>query len=173
MVKKKHVKMTIDDVAEKAGVSIKTVSRVVNNESNVRSAARERVLKVIKAYNYKPNTSARNLAAHRSFLIALLYDNPSAHYVSDLQIGALARCHHEGYFLLVEHCDSESADAGKSLKQQLARSNLDRLILTPPLCDQEELLEVLNQNKIPYVRIAPNIQFDQFRMKACSRIKAS
>lgn len=158
--KKKHVKATINDVAEKAGVSIKTVSRVVNNERNVRPITRERVLKVVQALNYKPNTSARSLAADRSFLIALLYDNPSAIYVSDLQLGALAKCHDEGYFLLVEQCDSEGKDVGKKIKQLLTRSSLDGLILTPPLCDREELLEILNQNKMPYVRIAPNTRLE-------------
>ena len=58
-------KATIDDVSALAGVSIKTVSRVVNNEPNVRSSTRERVLAAIKQLNYSPNPSARSLAARR------------------------------------------------------------------------------------------------------------
>ena len=72
-------KATIDDVAELAGVSMKTVSRVVNQEPNVRASTREKVEAAIKTLNYRPNQSARNLASHRSHLIALIYDDPSAY----------------------------------------------------------------------------------------------
>ena len=67
---------TIDDVAELAGVSIKTVSRVVNKEPNVREETREKVEKAITQLHYRPNVSARNLASQRSRLIALVYDDP-------------------------------------------------------------------------------------------------
>ena len=63
-------KVTIDDVAELAGVSIKTVSRVVNQEPNVREATRLKVSKAVDALNYRPNLSARNLASLQSRLIA-------------------------------------------------------------------------------------------------------
>ena len=59
-------KVTIFDVAERAGVSIKTVSRVVNREPNVRDSTRERVEQAIAALNYKPDQSARNLASQRT-----------------------------------------------------------------------------------------------------------
>ena len=65
-------KAKIDDVAKLAGVSIKTVSRVVNNEPNVREATRAKVEKAIAELNYRPNLAARNLASHHSHLIALI-----------------------------------------------------------------------------------------------------
>ncbi|MEO1203878.1 MAG: LacI family DNA-binding transcriptional regulator, partial [Pseudomonadota bacterium] len=67
-------KSTIDDVASLAGVSIKTVSRVVNREPNVRQSTREKVEKAISSLRYRPNISARNLASHKSHLIVLVYD---------------------------------------------------------------------------------------------------
>ncbi len=65
-------KATIDDVARLAGVSIKTVSRVVNREQNVRESTRDRVQQAIEELNYRPNLSARNLASLRSHLIVLV-----------------------------------------------------------------------------------------------------
>ena len=59
-------KVTIDDVADLAGVSIKTVSRVVNREPNVRDSTREAVEHAIAELNYRPNQSARDLASRRS-----------------------------------------------------------------------------------------------------------
>ena len=57
---------TVYDVAELAGVSIKTVSRVVNSEAHVRPSTKERVDVAIVALNYQPDESARLLASHRS-----------------------------------------------------------------------------------------------------------
>jgi LacI family transcriptional regulator len=73
--------VTIDDVVELAGVSIKTVPRVLNQEPHVREATRERVLEAAKQLDYTPNVSARALAGSRSYLIGLYYDNPSPGYV--------------------------------------------------------------------------------------------
>ena len=64
---------TITDVARQAGVSIKTVSRVMNNEPNVKDATKEKVQKAALALNYEPNLSARMLAGSKSFAIALIY----------------------------------------------------------------------------------------------------
>ena len=72
---------TIDDVAKAAGVAIKTVSRVLNDEPNVREETRARVQAVVKALNYHPSLSARSLAGRRSYLVGLVYGNPSANYV--------------------------------------------------------------------------------------------
>ena len=86
---------TIFDVAELAGVSIKTVSRVVNSEPNVRDSTRVRVEKAVAELSYRPDQSARNLAGNRSPLIGLIYDDPSAYkipsagYVIRMQAGAL------------------------------------------------------------------------------------
>ena len=59
-------KATIFDVADLAGVSIKTVSRVVNSEPNVRPATKEKVDRAIARLNYRPSQAARKLASHRS-----------------------------------------------------------------------------------------------------------
>lgn len=59
-------KATMTDVANLAGVSLKTVSRVVNNEPNVRSSTRKRVDEAIERLDYQPNQAARNLASYRS-----------------------------------------------------------------------------------------------------------
>ena len=85
-------KVTINSVASHAGVSKKTVSRVLNNEPNVSAATREKVLAVFKELDYTPNPIARGLAQNRSFIIGCLYDNPSKSYITRVQTGALAAC---------------------------------------------------------------------------------
>ncbi len=147
---------SINDVAKAAGVAIKTVSRVLNNEPNVREETRAQVLEAVKRLNYHPSLSARSLASRRSYLVGLVYDNPSANYTIEVQRGALARCR-EGKFLLLLH---EVAGRGDELiKDILAfanRTHLDGLIITPPLSESAELIRVLDAEGPPFVRIAPN-----------------
>ena len=69
--------VTIKDVSKDAGVSIKTVSRVINNEDNVSESTKEKVLKSVTKLGFKPNKSAQSLRSKRSYMIALLYDNPN------------------------------------------------------------------------------------------------
>ena len=91
-------KATIKDVAKLAGVSFKTVSRVVNNEPNVGEKMKKQVWDAIAALDYQPNVSARQLRGAASF-IALIYDNPNSHYVIELQHGILEVCREQGFEL--------------------------------------------------------------------------
>jgi len=73
-------RVTLEDVAKKAGVSFKTVSRVLNNESNVASKTLERVRQAIAELNYVPNSAARRLSRGKAMSIGF-DDNPYASMV--------------------------------------------------------------------------------------------
>ena len=77
--------VTINDVARFAGVSKKTVSRVINNEINVSVETRDKVMAVINQLGFKRNPLGMALAKNRSLFIALLADNPSPGYLQKLQ----------------------------------------------------------------------------------------
>lgn len=152
-------KPTIDDVAALAGVSIKTVSRVVNGEPNVRAATREKVERAIAALGWRPNPAARDLAARRSRLIALVYDDPahyeapSAGYVVQLQSGALAACRAAPHELLIHPCDFRDPGTLQELTEMVRHSRPRGLLLAPPLCDMPEVLQALSGAGV--VRISP------------------
>ncbi|MFL0797449.1 MAG: LacI family DNA-binding transcriptional regulator [Cellvibrionaceae bacterium] len=148
-------KATIDDVAKHAGVSIKTVSRVVNGEPNVREMTRRRVQEAIDELHYRPNSSARSLAANKSFLIGLLYDNPVPSYIMDVQNGILGSCREKGYNLLIHPCDFSKNTIADDILQLVKQSRVDGLILTPPLSDNIDVIETLKENSILFVSIAP------------------
>lgn len=141
--------VTIDDVAAHAGVSIKTVSRVVNKEPNVRAKTREKVQEAIKALNYRPNQSARGLAGRRSYLIGLLYDNPSPNYLANLQAGVLKTCQEASYGLAL--CPVVyGADAFvENTIAWIRQSAIDGVLLTPPLSDSELLVDAIRAAGIP------------------------
>lgn len=152
---------TIDDVAELAGVSIKTVSRVVNREPNVRISTREKVEAAIAELNYRPNKAARNLASHHSHLIALIYDDPSVYkipsagYVVSMQQGALAVCRQENYELLIHPCRFRDRDVSADLQALLEGVRPDGIILAAPLSNLPKIGRVIEATGIPLVRISP------------------
>jgi LacI family transcriptional regulator len=68
---------TIKDVAERAQVSLKTVSRVINDEPSVQARTRERVQQAIAELGYQPDPSARSLRSAQPYALGLVYDNPT------------------------------------------------------------------------------------------------
>jgi len=145
----------LDDVAKLAGVSAKTVSRVVNQEPRVSPETRAKVLRIIEELNYRPNKSAQSLAADRSLLIGLLYDNPSAAYITALQSGVLRACDRFGYGLVIHPCDHQGADLLEKLQILLTSTRLDGVVLSPPFTENRALLALLEEYETPFVLISP------------------
>lgn len=146
---------TIHDVATAAGVSIKTVSRVLNNEAHVSKETRRKVEQAVEALDFRPSLAARALAGGRSYQIALLYDNPSPYYVYHMQSGARDRSRELGFRLIFQECDVHSARFIDEVKALIDETHVDGLILSPPVTDQPGLLALLTRRKVPFVRIAP------------------
>ena len=146
---------TITDVAEKAGVSMKTVSRVMNQEAGVHPQTREQVLKVVADLKYRPKLSARSLAGARSFLIGLLYYDPSAAFVGGVQRGATLRCREAGYHLVVESLHNDAPDLEQQVFRMVSTLQPDGMILTPPLCDNHQVLKALRESQTPCVLVSP------------------
>ena len=154
-------KATIDDVAELAGVSIKTVSRVVNREPNVRDSTRAKVEKAIAKLNYRPNLSARNLASYHSHLIGLIYDDPSAYeipsagYVIRMQQGVLRACGTANYELLIHPCRYRSKDIADELKALIEQVRPDGIVLAAPLSNMPKIVSAITATGTPFVRVSP------------------
>jgi len=147
---------TIDDVAELAGVSIKTVSRVFNQAPNVRPETRNKVVAAAETLDYRPNLSARQLASNRTFLVGMLYQNPDPEnendYVTAVQSGCLQACQENGYYLLINPCRADSPDL---LREVLGlHRQVDGFIVLQPLSDVQGLNQLLLENNIPCVRVS-------------------
>ena len=147
---------TIDDVAARAGVSIKTVSRVLNDEPGVRAETRTRVRAVMAELNYNPSLHARSLAGRRSNLLGLVYDNPSPSYVFAVQNGAMAKSRDANFRLLVLSCQNLRERTVEEVLALAEQTHVDGLVLTPPLSANHELIAVLDRRSVPFVRIAPD-----------------
>ena len=148
---------TIVDIAREAGVSIKTVSRVLNEEPHVKAAVRTRVKEVAKELNYHPNVNAQGLIARRNYLIGLTYERPSPSYVVELQRGALERLAGERYRLMVLPFGN-ATDNTDGLVALLRAAAVDGVVLAPPSCDLMPVLDALDNVGIAYARIAPTVE---------------
>jgi LacI family transcriptional regulator len=146
---------TIRDIARLAGVSTKTGSLVVNRHPGVSPHTRQAVNGVIAALSYRPNAHARSLAGKRSYILGLLFDGASGNYFVDLEAGALTTCREEGYHLILDCVSTQDNDLLTKVSAFIATTKARGLILTPPLCDSETLLDELARRNLPTVRIAP------------------
>ncbi|MFC6435620.1 MULTISPECIES: LacI family DNA-binding transcriptional regulator [Novosphingobium] len=144
--------ITIADVAERAEVSLMTVSRVMNDKGNVKEDTRARVLKAIEELNYSPSAAARNLAAAAEIRIGLLYANPSAGYLNEFLVGSLDQANGSNAQLLVQLCDNE--DEVLTIVRRLVGNGIDGVVLPPPLCDNTAILDLLLERGTPTVIVA-------------------
>ena len=145
----------IEDVAAAAGVSMKTVSRVLNREPNVRPETRQKVLETVEQLRYKPNLSARSLAGQRSYVVALVYNNPSRNYLMEIQSGMLEACHAHHYNLVLAPVGASRQRKVDDLKVVFEHFAPDGVVLIPPLTDDPVVLEFLEANHVAFACIAP------------------
>jgi len=148
--------VTIKDVAERAGVSPKTVSRVINGEDHVRPEIREAVQRVVAELDYRPNAFARSLSSSRSYLIGLFIDDPVSGYAADVQHGALLRCRQRSYHLVVEPVDLGQRGWQDHVRSSIDSLRLDGAIIAPPICDEGQLTDIFLRAGVPHVLLAPS-----------------
>lgn len=149
--KKSSTEITIIDVANEAGVSYSTVSRVVNNKSYVKPETREKVVQAMTRLGYQANLQARSLAGGRSNVIGLLLVDLTTQYVGEILRGVddvLAANQYE-LMLYTTHRRKTKESAYANM---MARGLADGLLIILPR-EPEAYVESLRQRNFPYVLI--------------------
>jgi LacI family transcriptional regulator len=137
--------VTIDDVAEAAGVARVTVSRVLNNGQNVRPETRDRVRRAVEALGYSVNQQARALASGSSRQIMLIHIHnperePNSYYHAGLELGALRACSSLGHDLITRAIDPDGENPSDLLASILEHERPVGIVVSPPLSDDLDLL---------------------------------
>lgn len=155
--------ITIKHVAADAGVSLQTVSRVINKEPNVRPEMIKRVQASIDKLGYVPSIAAQRMAGSRSYLILAINDRErtiadwrdrqGTDWVDQMMLGGMIKCAEHGYRLLVELVDTHSDHIERELAAALGALRPDGVILTPPHSENVEILELLRTRQISVARI--------------------
>jgi LacI family transcriptional regulator len=151
---------TINDIARLAGVSKKTVSRVINQSPFVRDETRQRIEAVIAEWGYAPDPQARGLAFRRSFLIGMIYDNPNPQYVVNMQLGLLDGMRGSGFELVVHPCDRASPTFLADVRSFVERQKLYGVVLPPSVSEDERVAVLLREIGCEYIRIA-SVELDK------------
>lgn len=155
--------VTIKHVAADAGVSLQTVSRVINNEPNVRPEMRDKVQASIDRLGYVPSIAAQRMSGSRSYLILALNDRErtiadwrarqGTDWVDQMLLGGMLECAEQGYRLIFELVDTHNDHVERELSAAIAALQPDGAILTPPHSDNPKILKVLEKHKVPFARI--------------------
>lgn len=148
-------RVTISDVAAAAGVSMKSVSRVINHEPNVSERLRAKVQTAVDALGYVPDLAARSLAGGRSFELGILFDETSPNYLMKLLTGAYGACRRHGYHLLINNVQTRLEDIPAQLEAILRTLRVEGMILTPPVSSCDVTMSALEARGLPFVRLAP------------------
>jgi LacI family transcriptional regulator len=144
---------TINDVARIAGVSKKTVSRVINRSPLLNDDTRKKVEDVIGKLGYVPNPQARALALRRNFLVGLVHDNPNAQTVMNVQQGMLEAIHDSEFEMVVRPVDRGSATMLEDLRLFLERQRLFGVLLMPPISENDAVAKLCSDLGCRYVRM--------------------
>lgn len=155
--------VTIRHVAAAAGVSLQTVSRVINNEPNVRSETKSRVQAAIDTLGYVPSIAAQRMSGSRSYLILAINDRDrtiadwqarqGTDWVDQMLLGGMLKCAEHGYRMIFELVDTHSDHVERELGGAIAALQPDGLILTPPHSDNPQIVAFLAEQDMPFVRI--------------------
>lgn len=146
---------TISDVARRAGVSIKTVSRVVNGEAYVSEATRARTLAAMAELGYAANVSAQRLAKGRSHAIGFVFHNPSWQYIGAALQGVLSAAQAAGYETVMHPCNIEDPRQWENVIQLTRQGKVDGLVITPPVDVVEPMMRSLAELCVPFIRLTP------------------
>jgi LacI family transcriptional regulator len=155
--------VTIKHVAAEAGVSLQTVSRVINDGPNVRDAIKDRVRQAIEKLGYVPSLAARRMGGTRSYLILALNDRDrtiegwrsgdGTDWVDQMLLGGMLKCAEHGYRMIFELVDTHSAHVERAITTALAGLHPDGVILTPPHGDNAVITDLLAAKKMPFASI--------------------
>jgi LacI family transcriptional regulator len=148
---------TINDVAARAGVSKKTVSRVINGSPLLAKETRKRIEEAIEELGFVPNPQARALALRRNFLIALLHDNPNAQTVLNFQNGVLSAIKDSDFALVVRPVERNSEQIIQDIQTFLERQRPWGAMLLPPISERDDIAQLCEKLGVRYVRIGSAI----------------
>jgi len=132
----------MSDVARQAGVSLMTVSRVINNKGDVNPETRQRILEIISSLGYRPSGIARSLATKETYTLGLVVPDVSNPFFADITQGVEHLAHSNGYHVFL--CNAEEDPQRESaLIQSLEEKRVDGLILCSSRLEEEKLIGII------------------------------
>lgn len=149
------MKLTIKDIAERAGVSITTVSQILNNKgSRFSEETRSRVMRIVEETNYKPDFIAQSMITKRSRMIGMIVPDVTDFFFSKLIEGVETYMNSLGYMIILCNSKHDKALEKKYFDELMHRAVEGIIIATPNVLD-EEIMAVCSrrQRGLPIVLV--------------------
>ena len=144
---------TIREIADLAGVSIQTVSRVINSRPDVSPATRQRVMEIIEQTGYQPSATARSLASRRTYTLGLVATDFADYWFAKVLTGAEREAHALGYYFMLGSASSTPAREPKFLRLLTERHVEGVLFVHAGLAAEFDDIERLKASSLPVVMI--------------------
>jgi LacI family transcriptional regulator len=164
------MKVSIYDVAKKAGVSVVTVSRVINNATTVRATSKDKVMKAINELNYQPSAAARSLARGKTNVIGMLVPDMTDPFLMEVVQTVDIELEKKGYFLALSVIGFNDMDSSERSNFIFQQDRVDGILILTPLYE-EDYVQALKNKQIPFVIMdnqiypytVPSIVVDNFK----------
>src|SRR5438876_256554 len=147
MRKRRTLAMNLDVVAQKAGVSTSTVSRVLNNLEIVKTSTRSRVLKAAEELNYHPNLHARSLARGKSRILGIIVSNMENPFFLDIYRTLESDAHSRGLEVVVANTDYRSEQLLASVQLMIGLRVAGLAVIVSEM--EEHLIQTVAGSRIP------------------------
>ena len=166
--------VTIRHVAADAGVSLQTVSRVINDQPNVRPAMKDKVQASIDKLGYVPSIAAQRMSGSRSYLILAINDRDRTiadwqardgrDWIDQMLLGGMLTAAKRGYRMIFELVDTHADNVERELAAVIAALQPDGVIVTPPHSENPLITQILSEEGIPFARIGSKQEGPGFAM---------
>ncbi|NYB73471.1 LacI family DNA-binding transcriptional regulator [Sedimentibacter hydroxybenzoicus DSM 7310] len=159
------MKITIKEIAKEAGVSIATVSMILNNkDKNITHATRVRVLDAVKKYNYVPNAMAGSLVTQKTHIVGLILPDITNPFFPGIARGAEDKANESGYSIIFCNTD-DKLEVEEKYIETLTKKMADGIIIAHS-SGSEKMSEILERCKVPIILI----DRDFYSEKVCGKV---
>ncbi|REE56444.1 LacI family transcriptional regulator [Paenibacillus taihuensis] len=158
--------VTIKDISKEAGVSIAAVSKVINGDySNVSSDTKNKILRIAKELNYRPNRLARGLVSNRTNIIGLIVPDIANPYFAELAKGIENNANKFGYKLILCNTD-EDVEKANAYIDVLFEYNVDGVIISGSESSTSSRIQQLHNSNVPVVAIDGDLGAEAYNVYA-------
>lgn len=144
-------RVTMEDIAEQAGVSVNTVSRALNDKPDINDKTKKEILEIADELNYRPNRFARGLRSSKTSTLGVIVADIMNPFFSALLKGIEKAAREEGYSIIVQDTDENYQNEQEAVEIALAEQ-VDGLLITPVQTNRKTI-ENLQQSGIPFVLV--------------------
>lgn len=153
-MRKKYV--TIRDIAERAGVSINTVSRALNNKPDISEETRRKILKIAQELGYVKNATASSLRSKQTNIVGVIIADSANPFYAEVLKGIEAASRKYGYQIMLMNTERVYENEEKAIEVLLQR-RVDGLLITP-VQDRSDDIKALIERKVPFVIVGRHFE---------------